>query len=76
VNDDGFSLFQTKRVVNALQRGQPGNRDRAGMAQIEPLGDRRGFVGGYHDILCVESALRVRPVVRIDFIADLQPPHP
>src|SRR6202035_880260 len=30
VNDDGLALFQTQRIVNALQRGQARDRDRAG----------------------------------------------
>src|SRR6266404_8420583 len=38
--------------------------------------DRRGLVGGHHDIFRVKAALRVLPVVGIDFIADFQPPHP
>ena len=51
MDDDGFAFFQTKRVVNALQRSQARDRDRPGMPQIEPPGDRRGFVGRHHDIL-------------------------
>jgi len=74
--DDGFALFQTERVVNALQRGQPRDRDRTGMPQIQSPRDRRGLVGGHHDIFRVKAALRVLPVVGIDFIADFQPPHP
>src|SRR3984957_8300311 len=76
VNDDGLALFQTQRIVNALQRGQARDRDRAGMPQIQPLGDRRDLVGRHRDIFGVEAALRILPIVAIDFVAALQPPHP
>jgi hypothetical protein len=76
MNDDGLAFFQTEGVVNALQRRQTRDGDRAGMPQIQSLGDRRGLVGGHRDIFCVEAALWILPVVGIDFIADSQPPHP
>jgi hypothetical protein len=46
MNDDGLAFFQTERVVDALQRGQPRDRDRTGMPEIQPPGYRRGLVGG------------------------------
>src|SRR5882762_1064083 len=76
MNDDGLALLQTQRIVNALQRRQSRDRDRAGMPQIQPLGDRRDLVGRHRDIFGVKAALRILPIVAIDFVADLQPPHP
>src|SRR3984957_5683486 len=46
------------------------------MPQIQPPGDRRDLVGGHRDIFGVEAALRILPIVRVDFVADHQPPHP
>ena len=46
------------------------------MPQIQPPGDRRDLVGRHRDIFGVEAALRILPVVGIDFVADFQPPHP
>jgi hypothetical protein len=34
VDDDSLALFQSERVVNGLQRSQPGYRDGTGMPQI------------------------------------------
>src|ERR1700731_1164361 len=46
------------------------------MPQIKPLGDRGDLVSRHRDKFGVETALRILPVVGIDFVADLQPPHP
>src|SRR5258705_1381953 len=76
MNDDGLALLQTQCVVNPVQRRQAGDRDRTGVPQIQAPRDRRGLVGGHRYIFRVKAALRVLPVVRIDFVTDLQPPHP
>src|ERR1700722_14330594 len=34
------------------------------------------MVGRHRDIFGVEAALRILPIVAIDLVADLQPPHP
>jgi hypothetical protein len=46
VNDDGLALLQTQCVVDALQRGQPRDRDRTGMPQIQSPRDRGDLIGG------------------------------
>jgi hypothetical protein len=39
VNDDGLAALHRERLVDALQRGQLGGRDCAGVLKIEPRRD-------------------------------------
>ena len=57
VNDDGFASPDMQSVVDALERGQPGGRDRACLLNIQSPGNVSGFFRRDSDVLGVEAAL-------------------
>ncbi len=72
MNEDRLTLPQIEVVVNALERGQPCGRDRAGVLEVEPVGDVRDLFGSHRDVLGIKAALRIGEAVRVDRVADPQ----
>jgi hypothetical protein len=60
-------------VVDALQSGETGRRNGAGMPQIQPNRHMRDAFGCDRNVFGIEAALRIVPTVRIDFVALVKP---
>ena len=74
VNDNGLAALEVQGIVHPLQRSQPGERDRAGVLQVQRRRHSRRVLGPGHDILGMKAApgLEARCV---DVVADLQSAH-
>ena len=60
---------RVQHVVDALKRGRPGGRDRAGSSRSSPWG-RSDLFRGHRDVLGVEAGLGVGEAVGVDLVAD------
>src|SRR5204863_4019083 len=75
MNDDAFAFLQVQRVVDALKRGETGNRHRARALQIKRFGNVRDIFDGDGNVFGIEAAPGIQPTVRIDAIAQLKSAH-
>src|SRR5262245_2851716 len=65
-----------ERVIDPLECGEPGRRDRASMLEVKRLGNVRDLLRRDGNILGIETALGVQPAKRIDLVADSEPTDP
>src|SRR5258708_6312231 len=72
MDDDALAAFYVQCVIDTLERGKPGGRNRAGLLKVEPLGYVRDPFCQDCDILGVEAALRIIKAVCVDPVADLE----
>jgi len=76
VNDDGVAALQREGIVDALQCGQPGGWNCAGVFQIQVRRNMGDLVRRNGDIFSVEAAFRIGPAIGIDLVSNLETADP
>lgn len=73
VNNNGLTFLYMQRVVDALKCGQPSDRNRARMFEVERLGYMSDAFRCHGDVFGVEATLWIVPGICKDAVAWLEP---
>jgi hypothetical protein len=71
VNDNGLAALYREHIVNALQRGQPGGWNCAGVFQIEVCRNMGDFVRRNGDIFCIKTAFGIGLALGVGLVSGL-----